>query len=303
MTVKNTAYIYVLLILLFSAAAPDKASADNYARIPGTEYLEIFAIGDAGRGNTDQVNTAIAMKNYADKIPVEFVLYLGDNCYSSGFSSIYDEKWKTRFEDIYDYPSLDVPFYAILGNHDYVGNEEAELQYSATFDTNFTLPSKYYSFSRILPDSTEIQFIMLDTIILVNGGQEADRELNWFENEISSSTADWKVVCGHYPLYSNGAHGNKTSLINMIEPLLINYNADLYIAGHDHDLELIKNETGPYYLISGSGALLREYSPGSDTVYGKKACGVAVLRFSSDELIIMILLEDNTIDFSLKITK
>lgn len=301
-----SAFLFTYLIFI-SGSFIENCFADPspqiFKREDGVDYLEVIAIGDAGRGNAGQKNTALAMNNYAENIPIDFVLYLGDNAYSSGFSSVYDEKWKTRFENIYNYPALDIPFYALLGNHDYVGNVEAELQYSAQFDTKFTLPSRYYSFKRMLPDSTEIHFIILDTVILLNESTESDIELQWFENELSSSNADWKVVLGHYPLYSNGMHGNRNNLINIIEKDLIKYNTDLYIAGHDHNLELLKNETGPYYIVSGSGALLRDFYPGPNTIYGTKSLGMAVLRFSSDEIIIMFLLADNTIDYSFKISK
>ena len=110
-----------------------------YPRENGVDYLEIIAIGDCGTGGTGQIATSLMMKNYAENIPIDFVLYLGDNCYPAGFSSIYDGKWQTCFEDIYNYPELDIPFYAILGNHDYAGNEDCQLEYSATFDTNFTM--------------------------------------------------------------------------------------------------------------------------------------------------------------------
>jgi tartrate-resistant acid phosphatase type 5 len=303
---KNKFFI-TLVLIIYACIIPESGTAQSvtgiYYRKAGTDYLEVIAIGDAGRGNTGQMNTALAMNNYAENIPIDFVLYLGDNSYSSGFSSVYDEKWKTRFEDIYDYPALDVPFYTLLGNHDYVGNVDAQLEYSSMFDTKFTLPAKYYSFKHVLTDSIEILFIMLDTIILLKGGSEAETELNWFVNELSSSKADWKIVAGHYPLYSNGSHGNKEALIEIIEPVLLDYNADLYIAGHDHNLELLKNDTGPYYIVSGSGALLRNFTPGRNTLYGKSERGVAVLRFSANELVIMFLLENNSIDYTFKITK
>jgi tartrate-resistant acid phosphatase type 5 len=274
-----------------------------YEREDGVDYLEVIAIGDCGTGGTGQIKTALAMKNYAETIPVNFVLYLGDSCYPSGFSSIYDHNWQTCFENIYNYKVLDFPFYAMLGNHDYRGSIEAQLEYSATFETRFTLPAKYYSFTHTLQDSTEIHFIILDTTIIQKNNDDSETELIWFENELSSSTADWKVVLGHYPLYSNGEHGNNERLIGIIEPILINNNVDLYIAGHEHDLELIKNETGPYHIVSGTGAHIREFHSGTNTIYGVNFLGMSVLRFSSNELVIMFVLDDNSIDYSYKITK
>jgi tartrate-resistant acid phosphatase type 5 len=299
--------ITIIVFILYTCSFLDdelrRPPFDIYHRENGIDYLEVIAIGDSGTGGTGQIQTALSMKHYAENIPINFVLYLGDNCYPGGFSSLYDHKWQTCFENIYDDSVLDIPFFALLGNHDYLGNVDAQLEYSRTFDTNFTLPSKYYTFSKILPDSTEIQFIILDTQLIKEEIPAGDAELIWLENQLSASTAHWKIVIGHHPIYSNGDHGNNDILITKINSLLIDNNVDLYIAGHEHNLELIKNETGPYYIISGAGSQIRGFHSGQNTIYGANFLGMCVLRFSFHEMIMMFLIDDNIIDYSIKITK
>lgn len=63
--------------------------------------------------------------------------------------------------------------------------------------------------------SSTLQIVFLDTIILAGityatplrysplsgppDPAQADEEWDWIEKTLSSSTADWLVVCGHYP--------------------------------------------------------------------------------------------------------
>lgn len=44
----------------------------------------------------------------------------GDNIYEEGVESVTDPLWSSRYCSVYTDPSiLDIPWYAILGNHDY----------------------------------------------------------------------------------------------------------------------------------------------------------------------------------------
>ena len=45
---------------------------------------------------------------------------LGDNIYDSGVTSVTDPQWQTKFE--IPYMGVNLPFYVVLGNHDYGGN-------------------------------------------------------------------------------------------------------------------------------------------------------------------------------------
>ena len=69
---------------------------------------------------------------------------------------------------------------------------------------------------------------------------EAERNMvQWLEASLASSKARWKIVIGHHPLWSTA--GSKfqqaRSLRRLILPALCRY-ADLYLAGHEHTLEV-----------------------------------------------------------------
>ena len=88
----------------------------------------------------------------------------------------------------------------------------------------------------------------------VNGEDIA--QLKWLEEGLRSSTAKWKMVYGHHILWSVG--GTKYSeghvLRKLIMPMLCEH-ADAYIAGHEHDLELLTDDCSLYPQAKGKPPL------------------------------------------------
>ena len=87
----------------------------------GSEYTTRFlVVGDWGReGQYHQKEVALQMALVGEIFRPNFVISTGDNFYPSGLKRVNDTAVSRTFTDIYDYPSLQVPWYAVLGNHDY----------------------------------------------------------------------------------------------------------------------------------------------------------------------------------------
>ncbi|MFT5760180.1 MAG: tartrate-resistant acid phosphatase type 5 [Alteromonadaceae bacterium] len=93
-------------------------------------------------------------------------------------------------------------------------------------------------------------------------------QIKWLKAGLASSTAKWKMVYGHHILWSIG--GTKYSeghvLRTLLMPTLCQY-ADAYIAGHEHDLELLTDDCSTYpeigqreplpLIISGAASKMR----------------------------------------------
>jgi len=264
----------------------------------GVAYLDLMAAGDTGSGDDGQAAVAGAMKGYAQANPVELVLLLGDNFYEDGVSSTSDPQWLTKFEQMYDPGVLDMPFYAVLGNHDYFGNPAAQVDYTLQ-SSRWKMPARYYTFTHNLSDGTTVGFFAIDT----NTIESEPAQLAWLDAALSASTARWKIVFGHHPAYSNGWHGDNAGLIAMLAPLLSARGADIYLAGHDHDLQVLRPVGGVLYLVDGAGSRLRDTGCQANTVYAASSLGFMGLRISRDELVTFVVLAGSSIDFCLVTSK
>ena len=128
-----------------------------------TPTLDFVVIGDWGReGSNKQTDVAAAMGRSAEQIGSKFVVSVGDNFYEDGVKNLDDVQWKTSFEDIYAAKSLQTRWDVILGNHDYRGNVQAQLDYGSR-SKRWNMPARYWQQNEKLPDGTEIAFFYVDT--------------------------------------------------------------------------------------------------------------------------------------------
>lgn len=269
-------------------------ASDPYVKDAGV-YLEFIAYGDAGKGSTEQQLTADEMSYYTSNSgdyidnSIDFIINLGDSFYEEGVTSTTDPLWNTRFEDIYDAVTLNMPFYCILGNHDYRGNIDAQIDYVSPNNDRWQMPDRYYSKTFTLSDTedTQIDFFFLDTEQIFYGDAE---QLVWLDESLSSSTAQWKIVLGHRPLYSYGYHGMNGTLIPRLQPIL-NNNADLYMSGHEHDIQILGPLYDVYHIVNGSAGAswTTVVGVGDLTIFAAGRTGFMGFLISNDELVCRVI--------------
>ncbi len=254
--------------LLSRSAAISAASALPLApAVAAGEALNFVLIGDWGRaGRDNQVDVARQMGETAAAIGSKFTVSMGDNFYENGVTGLDDPYWRTSFEDIYTAPSLQSPWKIILGNHDYRGNVQAQLDYSKT-SPRWQLPARYYMETQSLPDGGTADFFYVDTSPFIRkyigskvdiAGQDTDAQLAWLDKALGASTAPWKIVIGHHPIYTALApeaqyDHDQPDLIARLDPVLRAHNIRLYIAGHDHNLQAV-TVNGVNYVVNGAGS-------------------------------------------------
>lgn len=245
----------------------DESLLNQFSSIDIDSSIRFLQIGDWGGKNrkpywtVPQQQTAIGMERIASLIEAEFILGSGDNFYNFGVKNVSDTRFDITWRDIYFHsPYLrHMPWYQIAGNHDHDGNISAQLQYSF-IDPKWVFPSLYYKKSFISRDWTvSLDIIFIDTTRLTNvktGSKypkniQDNEQYQWLRQTLASSTADYILVNGHYPVYSPCMYGNVQTLVNHLKPLLEQYNAH-YISGHEHCLShVIVN--GVNYWLNGIG--------------------------------------------------
>ena len=248
----------------------------------GDASLRFLAVGDWGRhGQYRQREVSLRMGETAALLRARFVVSVGDNFYEDGVSSIHDPAWQSSFEQVYTAPSLQIPWHVALGNHDYRGNVQAQLDYGA-HSSRWRLPSRWYRFTERSGDGTTLEMFVLDTSPMIRayyangarvvkvGDQAANVpvQLAWLDAALAGSKADWKVVVGHHPVYMGRAvgavlpksndrqlrlTGGSPELIQQLDPILQRHRVPLYLNGHIHDLQHVQHGA-THYVCTGAGS-------------------------------------------------
>jgi tartrate-resistant acid phosphatase type 5 len=228
---------------------------------------------------TGMFGVSEAMTNYCrDSAQCDFGLMLGDNIYPSGATlgaDGFDDA--QRFKDILQDPfgnvgDVEAGFltYVTMGNHDWETSRAggfAQIEYLENAP-GFYMNGPFYS---VKPPSAkgEVELFIIDTsMILANSAVREDtlnddgsegslgdieepdyavtplteaekRQPAWLENALRNSTARWKLVVAHHPLWSSS--GSKFEQARVLRetlmPALCRY-ADAYLVGHEHTLEI-----------------------------------------------------------------
>ena len=296
-----------------------------------------------------------AMKNFCGQQTCDFGLMLGDNIYPSGLTFGADgfddaQRLKHMFADplgdLVETPDTYLT-YATLGNHDWETSRAAgfaQIEYLENADS-FYMDGPFYA---VKPPGAngEVELFVIDTSMLLasttvyedyldeNGAEvvtdeiaepdyfveplsEAEKQMpQWLETSLRNSTAKWKIVVAHHPIWSSS--GSKfeqgRALRQLVLPAMCRY-ADMYLVGHDHTLEIHTDDCSAalgeatpeplVQVVSGAAAKQRpvntrfiaqqdEKYPEQDTVWAKGLIwGFAYLELEGDEAHVTLMTVPN----------
>ena len=224
--------------------------------------MSFICLGDFGTGEIGQYCVSKLMQNIIKNNNSKFILGLGDNFYPDGIKRINDKKFRYNFELPYSNLPKNIKFYNCLGNHDYRGIVEHQINYSNK-NPQWVLKDNYYKFSNTI-NNVKVDFFAIDTNFYLLEGFEIDgiEQEEWIIKEIKKSNAQWIILFGHHPFKSSGFHGNATDKLKQFYDNIVSLNkVDLILSGHDHDIQHINNKNYPHCFVSGTGGKTR-YMPG-----------------------------------------
>ena len=234
----------------------------------GNGPFQFLHFADSGEGNQEQ--TDLSKQMLAE--PVALVLANGDLAYDlATYQSVED-----NYFGVYRAQMTQVPFFATLGNHEYL--------------TNSALPSlagrvappcgvaaadrgRYYSF-----DWGNVHFVALDSNDpLTNSIAGTCGMLNWLASDLQATRKFWRVVFFHHPPYATGKHQDEPPagmVRQAIVPILEQYGVQLVLNGHEHTYErtyallggqVVDADSGGivYVTSGGGGADATSYDPSS----------------------------------------
>ncbi|KAG1342699.1 purple acid phosphatase 3 [Cocos nucifera] len=267
---KSMALGLVLLLVALSSflgSSADLQRLEHPLKHDGS--LRVLVVGDWGRkGAYNQSQVATQMGKIGEVLDIDFVISVGDNFYEDGLTGVDDKAFEESFTSIYTAQSLQKPWYAVLGNHDYRGNVLAQLNPILR-----KIDGRWICMRSFMVNAEIVEFFFVDTTPFVESYwiDPEDHHYDWRgvaprENYISNllkdldealkeSSATWKIVVGHHTMRSVSDHGDTQELLTLLLPILKANEVDLYINGHDHCLEHISSKDSPLqYLTSGGGS-------------------------------------------------
>jgi tartrate-resistant acid phosphatase type 5 len=301
--------IFSLTMVVFSGFCQDETKPyyDNDDVVVKKPF-KFIVFGDWGRnGEDNQKKVAKEMGVVAKKFKPEFIISTGDNFYPDGVRSTRDHSWIASYEDIYTAHSLQTDWYVVLGNHDYGGDPQAEIDYSL-IDRKWNMPARYYAkIFYINGDTTQgLMFVFLDTTPFLteyynNGekthvqGQDTAAQRLWLENTLRYAPPNikWKFVFGHHPVYTGGGRMNAVEtgeMKKLFKPIFEKYKVNAYICGHDHNLQYIKPQGYTYYFVSGAGSeLSKTIVHPEGGVFAKAENGFMTFSISNNSMLVNVM--------------
>lgn len=215
--------------------------------------VRLFALGDTGSGGESQYRVAAAMEaRCKQQGGIDAILLLGDNAYQNGMQTVDDPQWKTKVWDPYGSECLSqAPIYPVLGNHDYKGNPQAQIDHTLV-NKRWRFPNRFYDvrFGEIL------ELVAFDSEMSETCLRPTQCTVDFMADSLANSVAPWKIVIAHHPLAASSGHGfshNGGLRGFLLKPYLCD-KADAWLSGHVHHLEhLAPKDCRLQLFISGGG--------------------------------------------------
>jgi len=262
--------------------------------LPIASNYNFFIISDMGETlNYGNDSVAAILNKLAPVVQPRFIISSGDFFHNDGVKSVEDSLWPLMTAKIFASPFMKVDVFPIDGNHEYIGNSQAPVDYSA-ISQHWKMEALNYTFVKKIDSVTSVRFVMIDTSPFVEryktdpkyhrvNLQDPKKTVVWLDSVLRTSHEEWKVVVGHHPIYtSDFGQGSTYELIKYVDPLLKKYKVDLYFSGHIHKFEHVQRKGMDYLTTTNGGSVPRIATPWFNTRFVKKTLGFTVCSVSHD---------------------
>jgi len=189
------------------------------------------------------------------------------------------------FEDVFTHPSLHVPWYGVLGNHDYAYDVQSQFNYKSPNNDRWQMPTYYYTKRLHLADSHYATFVFIDTNPCISSyrgedptgwdpcsghygeckdtpdgechfhdhivAQDCGAQHAWFGKTLDSiPDDDWVIVVGHH-------EADKID-VEDFTALMLAGKVSLYLNGHTHALKhyRVDSRTDIDFFTTGAGCMV-----------------------------------------------
>ena len=200
----------------------------------GTAHADtgILAVGDFGVGGTTERDMGTAMKLFEANHPADILLTLGDNDYTESPSAFHNN-WTQSFGWL---GASGLRVAGTLGNHD------------------IRVDSGHYEYDELdMPRAHYRRTVGNLELFILNSNRVNSTQTEWLKKVLPASTATWKVVAFHHPVWTCGAYRSNRAIVHTWVPLFEQYDVDFVLNGHDHNYQRFAARRGVRYIVHGGG--------------------------------------------------
>jgi Carboxypeptidase regulatory-like domain/Calcineurin-like phosphoesterase len=167
------------------------------------------------------------------------ILTVGDNSYDNGTTAEIKADQQPYAADIGA-----GRFYSVVGIHDW-GQQCSDPTYIQRSTSYFGRPAHYVAHI----GSGLLDYFATDMNCAQPDGYTAgSAQANQYLADVSASTSTWRITAGHAPFYSSGYFSSQQYTHWAILPQI-----DLFLSGHDHDMEHLVEDGQNYAVVGTSG--------------------------------------------------
>ena len=312
----KTKRLLALLSLMLIVTVSFSQNADSWKNLGKT--VNFYLANDLGRnGYYDQKPIAELMGQMAETVDIECVVAAGDVHHFEGVRSVNDPLWMTNYELIYSHPELMIPWYPILGNHEYRGNSQAVLDYGKV-SARWDIEDRYYT-KVIEDDDVTVRLVMVDTAPMIDKyredtekypdacKQDLNKQLAWIDSVLTNAKEDWVLVVGHHPIYAETSKSNseRADLQKRLDSILRKHNnVAMYLCGHIHNFQHIRVKgCNIDYVVNSSGSLSRDVKPIEGTKFCSGEEGFSLITADKKEIDLHMINKEGKVIYTVKRTK
>lgn len=312
----KTKRLLALLSLMLIVTVSFSQNADSWKNLGKT--VNFYLANDLGRnGYYDQKPIAELMGQMAETVDIECVVAAGDVHHFEGVRSVNDPLWMTNYELIYSHPELMIPWYPILGNHEYRGNSQAVLDYGKV-SARWDIEDRYYT-KVIEDDDVTVRLVMVDTAPMIDKyredtekypdacKQDLNKQLAWIDSVLTNAKEDWVLVVGHHPIYAETSKSNseRADLQKRLDSILRKHNnVAMYLCGHIHNFQHIRVKGSNIdYVVNSSGSLSRDVKPTEGTKFCSGEEGFSLITADKKEIDLHMINKEGKVIYTVKRTK
>ncbi len=255
------------------------------------EPTRVLLFGDSGTNDDQQRAVATGMSRHCKAEGCDAAVLVGDIIYPDGLGSADDPMASTHFED--HYRDLGAPVWLALGNHDYHRDPNAWIARYGTQGSRAGkfpahMPARYYTVQL-----GAVRLVVLDTNRL---DEDQGAWLDAVLREAETRGDRWVVAAGHHPWRSYGMHRHAEPAMAAFYQRHLCGKIDLFVAGHDHDKQLLRGPCDVTLVISGTAGKLRPVGSGDETLFSASSLGWARLEVRGAEGVLTFHAADGSVE-------